>query len=93
MGSKGSTCPGYPRPFIHVTIHKAIMSSQILMIKNNLAQVFQKLSEGKSSGKISEELNLSPKTVSTYKTRIYEKMNMTSLTQIWRYAREHGLIL
>ncbi|MDJ0762241.1 MAG: response regulator transcription factor [Myxococcota bacterium] len=55
-------------------------------------QVFIKIAEGKSLGDISRELNLSPKTVSTYKTRIYEKMYMRSDNLIVRYAIDHGLV-
>lgn len=55
-------------------------------------QVFHKIAEGRSTSEISNELHLSPKTVSTYKTRILEKLGMKNDAQIVRYAIEEGLI-
>lgn len=55
-------------------------------------QVFCLIAAGHSSGDVSKKLNLSPKTVSTYKTRIYEKMDFTNDAQIVRYAIENHLI-
>lgn len=55
-------------------------------------QVMLKLAKGKSTMEIAGDLNLSPKTVSTYKSRIFEKMEMTTNAQIVRYAIEEGLI-
>jgi len=55
-------------------------------------QVFHKIAEGKSTSEISNELHLSPKTVSTYKARILEKLGMKNDAQIVRYAVEERLI-
>ena len=55
-------------------------------------QVFCMIAEGKSSGDISKNLNLSPKTVSTYKARIYDKMDISNDVQIVRYAIENHLV-
>jgi two-component system invasion response regulator UvrY len=55
-------------------------------------QVFCMIAEGKSSGDISKNLGLSPKTVSTYKARIYDKMDITNDVQIVRYAIENKLV-
>lgn len=55
-------------------------------------EVFIKLVKGKKVSSISEDLFLSPKTVSTYKTRILEKMRMNSVSELTRYAIEHKLI-
>jgi two-component system, NarL family, invasion response regulator UvrY len=53
--------------------------------------VMKKLAVGQSTGDIAVELNLSPKTVSTYRTRILEKMGMASNADLTRYLIEHGL--
>ena len=42
--------------------------------------------------KIADELNLSVKTVSTYRTRILEKMAMKSNADLTYYAIKNGLI-
>ncbi len=55
-------------------------------------QVFEKLVAGKSITDIAERLNLSVKTVSTHKTRIMQKMNMTNPAELIRYAINHHLV-
>jgi two-component system invasion response regulator UvrY len=40
---------------------------------------------------IASELTLSVKTVSTYRTRVLEKMSMRTNAELTRYAVEHGL--
>lgn len=55
-------------------------------------QVFQSIATGRSVGQISEDLNLSVKTISTYRTRIMEKMNMKTNAEIIRYAVDQNLV-
>ena len=55
-------------------------------------QVLRLLASGKLINEISEELALSPKTVSTYRLRLLQKMNMKSYAEITRYALENDLI-
>ena len=55
-------------------------------------QVFKLIAEGKAIKDISEELFLSNKTISTYRTRILEKMNMQSNADIVKYAVEFDII-
>lgn len=63
---------------------------------NNLSdrelQIMCMLANGKTVSEIAQELNLSPKTISTHRTRLLRKMNMKKNSQLNRYAREHGLI-
>lgn len=54
--------------------------------------VLKLLSSGKSVTEIGEQLSLSATTVSTYRSRIMEKMNMRSNAELTRYALENGLI-
>ena len=54
-------------------------------------QVLQLIAAGRSVTQIAETLNLSPKTVSTHKARILEKMHMTNQAELIRYAIEHAL--
>ena len=56
-------------------------------------QIFGKLAQGDGVGEIAEELSLSVKTVSTYRSRILEKMNFTSNADMTAYALRNGLIL
>jgi DNA-binding NarL/FixJ family response regulator len=54
-------------------------------------QVFLKIASGRTLTAIADELNLSLKTVSTYKARINEKMSFHSSFDIVRYALENNL--
>jgi DNA-binding NarL/FixJ family response regulator len=55
-------------------------------------QIFCKLAAGAAVSKIADELNLSVKTVSTYRSRILEKMAMKSNADLTYYAIKNGLI-
>jgi DNA-binding NarL/FixJ family response regulator len=55
-------------------------------------QVMQMMASGKTLAEIAEELSLSAKTVSTYRTRLLEKMDFKTNAEIIRYAFENGLI-
>lgn len=55
-------------------------------------QVMCMIAAGKSVTEIGNQLFLSVKTVSTYKSRVLEKMNLNNNADIVRYALEHNLI-
>jgi two-component system, NarL family, invasion response regulator UvrY len=55
-------------------------------------QVFRKLAAGLGITSIASELSLSVKTVSTYRTRLLEKMKMSSNAEMTGYALRNGLI-
>jgi two-component system, NarL family, invasion response regulator UvrY len=55
-------------------------------------QIFRKLAAGAGVGEIAKELSLSVKTVSTYRSRILEKMGFKSNADITGYALRNGLI-
>jgi two-component system invasion response regulator UvrY len=55
-------------------------------------QVMIMLVEGLTSGEISTKLNLSIKTVSTYRARLLQKMNLKNNSQLIYYAVKHNLI-
>lgn len=54
--------------------------------------VFKLLAAGKSVTKIADQLSLSATTVSTYRSRVMDKMNMHSNAELTRYALEKSLI-
>ena len=56
-------------------------------------QVMLRIAEGQSTAEIAEELEISPKTVSTYRSRLLRKLELESNAEIARYALEHGLLL
>lgn len=55
-------------------------------------QVMTLLGTGKTVSDIAQELSLSVKTVSTYRTRILEKLKLQNTAEIIRYALERGLV-
>lgn len=55
-------------------------------------QVFFKLAGGLSPTEIASELNISIKTVSTYRTRILEKMSLKTNADLTYYAIKNGLV-
>jgi DNA-binding NarL/FixJ family response regulator len=55
-------------------------------------QVLCLIASGKTVSQIAAELALSVKTVSTYRGRILEKMNMQSNAELTRYTIQNGLI-
>lgn len=55
-------------------------------------QVFKMLSEGESASGIAAKLNLSVKTISTYRTRVLAKMGMNSTAELVQYAVRNGII-
>jgi len=55
-------------------------------------QVFHFIAEGKRLKTIAEELHLSINTISTYRSRILEKMEMKNNSDLIRYAIENSLI-
>ncbi|MFZ0484889.1 MAG: response regulator transcription factor, partial [Desulfobacterales bacterium] len=55
-------------------------------------QVLYMIASGKTVTEIAEELNLSVKTISTYRARILEKMDMKTNAELTRYAFQNSLI-
>lgn len=55
-------------------------------------QVLLRLAKGETVGDIAHSLCLSAKTVSTYRTRILEKMGLTSNSDLTYYALKNGLL-
>lgn len=55
-------------------------------------QIMCMIASGKEVGKIADELSLSIKTVSTYRTRVLQKMRMRTNAQLTYYAIKNGLV-
>src|SRR4030042_5540438 len=48
--------------------------------------------EGKTSAEIGKSLNLSPKTVESDRSRMMQKLGISDLTELIKFAIKHGLI-
>ena len=55
-------------------------------------QVLMMIAQGTKTQKISEILNLSPKTISTYRMRLYEKLDVSSDIEMLHMAMKHGVL-
>ena len=55
-------------------------------------QVFLRLAGGETIGHIADSMSLSVKTVSTYRSRVMDKMSLASNSDLTYYALKHGLI-
>jgi len=56
-------------------------------------EVLKLIAGGESLVRIAEKLHLSPNTITTYRTRILEKMGMANNAELTRYAMENGLLI
>jgi len=56
-------------------------------------QVMRLIASGKSVGEIADELCLSVKTVSTYRARLLEKMNLKNNAELTHYAIKNNLVM
>jgi DNA-binding NarL/FixJ family response regulator len=54
-------------------------------------QILCLVGSGQGVGTIAENLSLSPKTVSTYRTRVLEKMGLKTTTELIHYVLNNGL--
>jgi len=54
--------------------------------------VLRMIASGKTVSQVADELSLSVKTVSTYRTRILEKMGMKSSAELTHYAFKYSLV-
>lgn len=55
-------------------------------------QILQMIATGSTVGEIASQLNLSVKTVSSYRTRVLEKLQLKNNAQLMVYAMTHGLL-
>ena len=61
------------------------------LLSDREIQVLRMLASGKGPSEIASELALSPKTVSTYRARVLEKLNLRTNADLIRYAIENGI--
>ena len=62
------------------------------ILSNREYQIFMLLASAKTVAEIADALKLSAKTVSTYRSRILEKMHLLNNAQLMRYAVENHLM-
>ncbi len=88
------------RPYVDSSIAQARMladwqggpGSPFAELSSRELQVAMMILSGRHTQDISESLSLSPKTVSTYRQRIYERLGVQTDVDLTRLAFRHGLI-
>jgi DNA-binding NarL/FixJ family response regulator len=55
-------------------------------------EVLRRIGSGRTVSEIAAGMHLSPKTISTYRARLLEKLGMTSNAQLTRYALDNHLV-
>lgn len=61
------------------------------LLSDRELQVFKLLAAGKTVSEIADEISLSVNTISTYRTRILEKLSLNNTAELMRYAVENRL--
>jgi DNA-binding NarL/FixJ family response regulator len=62
------------------------------LLSDREMQVLQYIANGKTVSEIACEISLSVNTISTYRTRILEKLDLNNNSEITRYALDNGLV-
>lgn len=90
--SKGGkyVSPSLAEKFASVIGGKSAATHEVLSDRE--LEVLKLLARGESLVNIGERLHLSPKTVTTYRSRILDKMGLGSNAELTRYALENGLL-
>lgn len=75
----------------HAAAHAEPGTAPHLALSDRESQVLAGIAAGQALGDIAERLHLSPKTVSTHKMRLMEKLRIDNNADLLRYAIRHGL--
>lgn len=62
------------------------------LLSDRELQVLQRIASGKTVSEIAEEISLSVNTISTYRTRILEKLSLQTNAEMTRYALDNRLV-
>ena len=68
-----------------------IPKSPVGLLSSREREVLQLVVEGKSSLEIAKTLNLSPKTVETYRSRLMTKLGIEDIPALVKFAIQHGI--
>jgi two-component system, NarL family, invasion response regulator UvrY len=83
------------RKYFSESIPRGVDNPGSVALRKNLSareyKVLLALAAGRRTGEIAAELNLSPKTVSTYKRRVLNKLGVDSTAGLVRYVIGHNL--
>ncbi len=72
-------------------LHEKRTPDALHQLSSRERHVLQMLVEGKSAASVARKLNLSPRTVETYKARLMKKLGLADLPSLVKFAVRHGL--
>ena len=72
------------RPVNDRALHEALSAREL--------QVCKLMAQGKAIKAIADELSLSAKTISTFRSRVFEKLDVHNDIELARYVHEHRLL-
>lgn len=74
-----------------IYLQKRQIQSPLELLSMREREVLQLTVEGNSSASIAEKLDLSSKTIETYRSRLMGKLNVHDLPELVRFAIKHGI--
>ncbi len=75
-----------------LTMMPGSKQSPFQILSQREMQVMMMVTQGQNVQQISDKLCLSPKTISTYRHRLFEKLNVENDVELTRLAIRHGMI-
>ena len=72
-------------------LNRSVEVAPHAQLSNRELEVLRRIVAGQRSKEIADALHLSAKTISTHKTRVMEKLRLSSTAALVRYGIEHGL--
>jgi DNA-binding NarL/FixJ family response regulator len=85
-------------PGVSRTLHEFVQSTEGMgetaaePVSGRERQVLQLIADGKTSKEVASQLNLSTRTVETYRIRLKRKLNARNFAELLKRAREHRLL-
>ena len=83
--------PSHMNTLYYGTILDKTAKSSIETLSKREFEVYSLIASGITSKEIAEKLTLSPKTISTYRTRILNKLSLSSTSQLIHFALQDSL--
>jgi DNA-binding NarL/FixJ family response regulator len=75
-----------------LTLNGAQETPRHTQLSDRELDILRRLAAGRRPTDIASDLHLSIKTVSTYKSRILDRLQLSSTAALIRYAMQHGLV-
>ena len=92
VGSGGRyLSPGVTDTVVTDYLHERRSPDSLNQLSSRERHVLQMLVEGRSAAAVARKLQLSPRTIETYKARLMRKLGLSDLPALVKFAVRHGL--